>query len=383
MITRRAFLAALGAAGLLAACGQAAPNLPSSGPTASGGGDWQKQWEAWMAGAKKEGKLVLASGPSPEARTKIPEAFGKKFGIEVEYLGGPTSDLANRLRSEQAANQFTVDVSLSGADSTYLVLYSEHLTEPIKPHLIHPEVLDGNAWTVGKVWYMDPDEQFIVRASSYLSQPLAVNTEQVKVEDLTSWKDLLKPEYKGKIATYDPIKAGSGSQTSAYLYNTLGADFIRGLYVDQGMQITGDYRQLTDWVARGVYPLALAGRSEDYDKLKKDGFKVQQLTGFPDAPGYISAGFGLVNLFKNPPHPNAAKIFLNWILMKDGQIAWNSSQRTVSVRKDVDSSAFADPAIIPKPGVNYFDVYNWDYVQGGWSKANGQVKNIIGNRASG
>src|SRR5712692_2965449 len=148
---------------LLAACGQGSPHLAS--PTAVGegqaGGDWQKQWDSWVAGAKKEGKLVLASGPSPEARIKIPETFGKKFGVEVEYLGGPTSDLANRLRSEQAGNQFTGDVSLSGSDSSYLVLLGEHLTEPVKPHLIHPEALDPRAWTAGKVWFMDPEEQYI------------------------------------------------------------------------------------------------------------------------------------------------------------------------------------------------------------------------------
>ena len=96
----------------------------------------------------------------------------------------------------------------------------------------------------------------------------------------------------------------------------------------------------------------------------------------------MSAGFGLVNLFKNPPHPNAAKLFVNWILMKDGQTAWNSSQKTASIRADVDNS-WADPEIVPKAGVKYLDVYSWDYVTNGWSKANGGVRAIIGSRATG
>ena len=91
-----------------------------------------------------------------------------------------------------------------------------------------------------------------------LSQPVAINTAFVKPDELKSWKDLLKPEYKGKIATYDPVKPGSGSQTSAYLYNTLGAEFVKGLYVDQNTAITGDYRQQSDWLARGVYPITIA-----------------------------------------------------------------------------------------------------------------------------
>ncbi|MFI5267673.1 MAG: ABC transporter substrate-binding protein, partial [Chloroflexota bacterium] len=340
-------------------------------------GGWQAQWDNWIAGARKEGKLVLASGPSPEARVKVPEAFKKAFGVDVEYLGGATSDLANRLRSEQAANQFTVDVAVAGADTAFLVLYGEHLSEPIKPHMINPEAIDPKGWLDGKVWYMDAEQQYIVRASSYLSRPLAFNTDMVKTTDAPAWHDLLKPQFKGKIATYDPVKNGSGGQTSAYLYNTLGADFVKGLYVDQNTAITGDYRQLSDWLARGQYPIALAMRGEDVDKLQQDKFKVEAVASRSDNAGYVSGGFGLLNLLKNPPHPNAAKLFLNWILMKDGQTAWNASQKTVSIRADLDN-AWADPVIVPKAGVEYFDTYSADYVKTGYAKANKAVKGILG-----
>src|SRR5579859_3911884 len=119
-ITRRALLLAAGAsvgAVVLAACGQAAPaSSPSNTASTAASGNWQQQWDSWLAGAKKEGKLVLASGASPEARIKVPEAFKKAFGVDVEYLGGSSSELANRLRSEQAANQYTVDVIIAGAN---------------------------------------------------------------------------------------------------------------------------------------------------------------------------------------------------------------------------------------------------------------------------
>src|SRR5689334_13756267 len=124
-ISRRTFLAAASSVALLAACGQSpsGASKPSASPSASGG--WQAQWDSWIAGARKEGKLVLASGPSPDARVQVPAAFKKAFGVEIEYLGGSTSDLSNRLRSEQAANQYTVDVVVAGADTAYLVLYGE------------------------------------------------------------------------------------------------------------------------------------------------------------------------------------------------------------------------------------------------------------------
>ena len=128
-LTRRAFLTA-SAAGLgaiaLAACGQAAaPSAPataSAKPAGSGGpapSGWQQQWDSWIAGAKQEGKMILATGPSPDARVQVPEAFKKAFGLDMEYLGGQSSELANRLRSEQKAGQYTVDVSISGANTSY------------------------------------------------------------------------------------------------------------------------------------------------------------------------------------------------------------------------------------------------------------------------
>lgn len=385
-LTRRSFLCAVAASAslpLLAACGQGPAAASPSGASASSGGGasgaagWQAQWDSWLAGAKKEGKLVLGGPPSPDARTKVPEAFAKQFGVTVEYLGGSSSDLANRLRTEQAANQYTVDLTLSGADTTYLVLYGQKMTEPVKPWLIHPEAIDPKAWRHGSVWYMDPEQQYVVRVSDYLSQMVWINTEHVKVDAIKAWHDLLKPEYKGKIVAYDPVKNGSGAQMAAFLWTKFGADFVKQLFIEQEVKIVQDYTQLSDYLARGTYPVELAGRGEDHERLKKDGFKVQALGALSDAAGTESAGFGLTNLLKNPPHPNAAKLFLNWILMKDGQSVWNNSQKTVSIRTDVDNSWLTED-IVPKPGLDYFDTYAWDYTLNGYPKANKAIKELLG-----
>src|ERR1051325_6848787 len=111
----------------------------------------------------------------------MPEAFKKTFGVDIEYIGGPSSDLANRIRSEQAAGQSTVDLTLSGADTTYLVFYGEKMTEPVKPWIIQPEALDARAYRSGKIWYMDPEEQYIVRVSNYTSQQVWANTDFINV----------------------------------------------------------------------------------------------------------------------------------------------------------------------------------------------------------
>ena len=397
-LTRRDFLTAA-AAGLgtvaLAACGQTASPTspagsaaPSSAVKAAGSGtdapaDWQRQWDSWAAGAKKEGKLVLGTGPSPEARVKVPEAFKKAFGVDVEYLGGSSSELANRLRSEQGSGQYTVDVTISGANTSYMTFYGEKMVEPVKPHLIHPEVLNPAMWTSGKgVWYMDPSNEYFVRIANIVSPQVVVNTDFLKPDGLKSWNDLLKPEYKGKIIALDPTQPGAGGQTGAYLYKALGADWAKRFYIDQEPGLTLDDRQQADALARGKYPIALGLRVEEVVRLQKDGFKVPVVGPWSEATGYLSAAFGILGLFKNPPHPNAAKLFLNWILMKDGQTAWNSAWKTASVRTDVDNS-WVPEFIIPKPGLKYFDAYDWEYSSTGWKEINDALKKMLADRPKG
>lgn len=397
-MSRRAFLAVTaGSFGAiaLAACGQEAVPGPAASTAAaasvrqpSAGGnaapaDWQQQWDAWTAGAKKEGKLVLATGASPVARIKVPEAFKNAFGVDVEYLGGNSSELANRLRSEQAANQFTVDVSVSGANTSYINFYGEKMVEPVKPHLIRPDVLDPAVWASGKgVWYMDPGNEYFVRTSNVVSPQVVVNTELVKPDGLTAWKDLLKPEYKAKIIALDPTQPGSGGQTGAYLYQALGADWAKRFYLDQEPGLTLDDRQMSDALARGKYPVAVGMRVQEIVRLQKDGFKVAVLPSWPEAPGYTSAAFGVLGLFRNPPHPNAAKLFLNWLLTKEGQIAWNSSWTTASVRTDVDNSWVPD-FVVAKSNLKYLDAYNWDYSLSGWKASNDKLKKLLADRPKG
>src|SRR5262245_41132571 len=122
---RLAFAAGAGSLGLaLISCtsSSSSPSLaaPTTAPaqvTAAGPTDW----DALVAAAKNEGNVVVSGPPAPDARTKLPEAFKSRFGIEMEYLGGNTSQLASRLESERAAGQYTIDVSMSGADTAYAV----------------------------------------------------------------------------------------------------------------------------------------------------------------------------------------------------------------------------------------------------------------------
>ncbi len=266
----------------------------------------------------------------------------------------------NRLKAERAAGQYTVDALLSGATSLYTVAYPEKMLDPIPPVLVHPEVLDSSKWIKGRLWFMDPEQQYIVRLANYSSLFLVVNPDFVNPDAIKGYSDLLDPKYKGKVSAWDPIQPGTGWNTANYLLRVLGEDFIRRFFREQQPGISTDGRQLSDWLARGQYPISIGLGSDEIERLRKDGFRVHVVRDIRDAPGYITAGFGLLALVNNAPRPNAAKLFVNWMLMKEGNEVFCRNQVVVSTRTDVDNS-WAPDYIVPKPGVDYFDTYDWDF----------------------
>ncbi|HLH26220.1 MAG TPA: extracellular solute-binding protein [Chloroflexota bacterium] len=362
-LTRRAFLSTLLAgsgAALLAGCQPA--STPPAAPAASAGpAGWEQQWDALVAAAKQEGELVVSGPPSGTTRTELPAAFRNRFGIEMTYLAGNTSDLISRLVAERAAGQYTVDAMLSGAQSVYTVGYDNHMFEPLPPVLIHPDFADPTKWLKGRVWYMDPDQQYIMRVSNFRSLQVWVNTQFVDPGQLQTWQDLLKPEYRGKISVWEPTVPGTGWNTANYLLYVFGEDYVKSLYRDQQPGVTRDIRQISDWLARGSYPISLGTSSNDAEKLKADGFPVTHvLNDVAGVPPMVTAAFGLSVLLKNAPHPNAARLFVNWIGLPEGQEVWNRTQLSVGVRTDVPPT-WAPDYIVPQPGVDYFDGYDWDY----------------------
>ena len=76
-------------------------------------------WDELVAAAKREGKVIVNGSPDPKARPALVNGFKKAFGIEVEYLGGNSSQLAARVQNERAAGQYLVDVGVSGSDTVY------------------------------------------------------------------------------------------------------------------------------------------------------------------------------------------------------------------------------------------------------------------------
>jgi iron(III) transport system substrate-binding protein len=334
-------------------------------------------WDETVVAAKREGTLVVIGPAHEEVRKALPAAFKKRFGIDMQYLGGPAGLAATRLQAERSAGIYTADVGLAAIQTLAGVFYQQKMLDPIKPLLVLPEILDGSKWRRGELWFPDPDHQYVLRLFSYVSEVFSVNTDYVKPADMVSARNLfLDPKWKGKIAVHDPTATGTGSNVAAQFYVQLGEEATRKLYVDQQPVISRDERQLTDWLLRGVYPIVIGSDYTEVEDLSSQ-IPVKSIYGLPDLSAPLSGGNGMLIVFNKAPHPNAAKVFVNWLASREGLEIYSRAATDTSTRNDLDES-FLPQQAIPKPGVQYFDAYDWEFSTSTKAKVRLWLKDLLG-----
>jgi iron(III) transport system substrate-binding protein len=323
--------------------------------------NWQKEWNQLLTLARKEGRVVVSGPPITAARKELPAKFKERFGISLEYIGGGSSNLAARLKLERQAGMSSIDVFLGGATTPATVLYPEKMIDPVRPVLLLPEVVDAAKWKAGRLWFMEPEDKYILRLFSTVREIMHINTGSVKASDFKSIKDLLNPAWRGKISVASPSDAGTGSNTAVQFYLRLGEPFVKQLYVDQKPLVSRDGRQMADLLARGIYPVSLGAREEDVNRMKEEGLPVATIFRLADWPGIVTSGSGQVVLVKNAPNPNAARVFINWIASKEGLEIYARANRAATTRNDIDEASFLPQETIPVPGANYLDSNSWEF----------------------
>jgi iron(III) transport system substrate-binding protein len=339
--------------------------------------DWQKTWDETVAAAKKEGKLIIAGTPKPTTRNEIVPKFMARYGIPVEFIAGRSGDIAERTRVERAAGIYSLDVYLAGADTMFNVLYPDKFIDPLKPLMILPEVADGSKWKGGKAPFTDPEGQYVLRPFNSVESMVYINADYVKPEEMRAAKDLLNPKWKGKISTEDPtVDSGAGSIRAVLFHTQLGADFTRKLYRDQQPRLSRDRREMIDWLARGTAPICLTCRADDAEQLQKEGFKLVEVYDLSDLENFVTSPPFLLAVANKAPHPNAARVFANWIASKEGLELYSRSYGAATNRTDVDES-FLDPRVLPRPGVHYIDDSDPAWRSGAKLEAGKEIRAIM------
>ncbi len=333
------------------ACG-APPAAPPAGDTNPAPGATKASqadvWNNLVAEAKKEGELTIYWEGSPDVQTPVAAAFKQKYGIQLNILAATGAEVAERMSRERAAGIYNPDVIMVGHYGMLIQLKPAGLIRPQDDAIILPEVSDPKAWIGGKFPWGDA-EHFMVKFGGTINSGLWRNSDLVAESEVKEYRDLLNPKWKGKIVMQDPTVPGAGSAWFRLYYPVLGDAYMKEL-VKQEPQIIRDKRLVVEWVARGKNPISLCGNTETLFQLQEAGSPLQII--YTKESEYVSTGPGAVGMAARPPHPNAARVYINWLLSQEGQTVWSKGILFPSFRADVPTTHL-NQAGVPKNGKVY------------------------------
>jgi iron(III) transport system substrate-binding protein len=327
--------------------------------------NWKTEWEQVAGKARQEGKVIVWGSTGQQIRQAMIEGFSKAFpGISLEWTGARGSQHLPRLLSERNAGIYSVDILSSGVDGLSAAKRINAF-DPIRPALILPEVLDMTKWRDQRLAFGDKGERYILIFVTAASPVAAYDPKQVKPDEIASLYDLLAPKWKGKLVVSDPIPSGASNSWFHWIWNVLGpekaTDFFQQLK-GQAAVVSRDYRRDLEWVAQGRYPLQVSPSLSISQQLAGQGVQTGLLWDFKDHGTFLTASTGAVSLVNRAPHPNAAKVFINWLLTQDGQTRWSLALNAVSRRLDVPTDHLPQ-GVVPRAGVKYWNGYAEDTLE--------------------
>jgi iron(III) transport system substrate-binding protein len=331
----------------LAACGPAAPAAPTPPPAASS----NPEWDRVVAAAKQEGKVVVVGTTTDRLTSAVSNAVQTRYGISVEYVGPSSREKVPQIQAERQANQFNWDVWVDGTTTALTGLLPMNALDPLAPAFILDEVRDPRAWRSGAPEFLD-DQQRVLIMTPFQRGTIFYSPTLAKPDEFKSYRDLLDPKWKGKLLIDDPRNPGPGQATFTffYLHPDLGAEFIRALG-KQEPQISRDWAQEVDMVGQGRVPVLIGGVDAIVEQRMSQGVPIAIADPRAIKEGSdLSPANGALGLFNQAPHPNAAKVFINWLLSKEGQTVFAQAQGYVSGRADVPLPDGAAPWRVPLPG---------------------------------
>jgi iron(III) transport system substrate-binding protein len=300
------------------------------------GNDWKAKYDAEIAklaeAAKEEGKVIIYAGTEPQPyMDAVRSYFGENYSIGVEFVKLRAMELWARIRAEAAAGKIMGDYHMSGSpvnrgvamegDYEYyvpLVTKEPGVTWHIDPLLDKDEkVYGGGAFPIAV--YPDPNG-------------VVINTRLIPAEKVPqSFEDFLDPFYRGKLAFQDPTVPGPGNLFFMYMDKLYGGSYLNRLK-EQNVTLERSYPIGIRAVAAGEYLMYI-------------GVAARMVKGMEEAPIELVYPEGvvpsitMVGILKGCPHPNAARLYMNFALSKDGQeIAAKYGDRT-PIRGDVKNVA--------------------------------------------
>lgn len=322
------------------------------------------EWETLAKAAGGEGQVAVYATNGFEP---LFDAFQKRFPeVKLNGVIGRGNQLAPKVLAERRAGKFLADVYLGGIGTPYSVFYKGGLLDPIEPLFTVAEVIDKSKWFQGQFHYADNDGRYIFIFEFALRADAAYNNQQVRADEITSYWNFVDAKWRGKIVAIDPHQTGvaTGSSLSfLYYHPELGPDFLRRLFGQMDLAFSRDTRQMLDWLAVGKFSIALF--ATDADVAIRQGLPIGRFPpgGFKEG-AYGRPQRGTVSVFNRAPHPQAAKLFVNWLLSRDGQDIFQKAfadDYSLSVREDLSKDHIPAAYRLSRGG-KFFPAYRPEYI---------------------
>ena len=362
---------------LLAACGGASTVAPAESPSSSAkpAGSAPAAEQAIVDGARKEGQLTLVWGDGAmggDAGAKLlADGLNKRYGLnlKVQYTPGPSMpDMSAKILQEfQAGRPASSDVMI-GSEAHFPPLMQGGALEAVdwaswSSNIKDPKLLGAPDGTSVKVASRTPG--------------ITYNTQKISGDQVPkNMQDLLKPQYKGKIA----------STPYAAMFDRLGSDDWWGSQkaIDYVTQLSGQVSGLircgeTERIASGEFPIfALDCGTNDSLRGQAQGAPLAQVVP-TDAAAMVHWYMGVP---KNAAHPNAAKLFIDYVMSREGQdIMWKTSSDDEYL---VPGSHNAGPIdALKAQGVNFKEIdiaFQMKQNQATTDKLRKQLQNILAKK---
>ena len=322
--------------------------------------DWKDRWGKTLADAKKEAKVVVFGPPGELIRQAFVEGFKKAYpDVEIEFSAARSGEQAVKLQSERDAGIYSVDVFVGGPTTANFQLKPMGALDPIRPVLILPEVAESRYWRDNRLEFSDKEGLYNLVFGIELSPPIIYDPKQAARDEVDELQDLLNPKWKGKIVLNDPSISGASVPLLRFIWTSLGpekaSDYYRKLRAQTGA-VDRDLRRQIEWVAQGKYPILVGPSPRTAGDLIKRGLKFEFVPEFKDIGGMTGSSSATVVKLNKAPHPNAAAVFINWLLAAEGQTLWSRATAQSSLRLDV-SKDHVPAYLVPGSKGKYWKSY--------------------------
>jgi ABC-type Fe3+ transport system substrate-binding protein len=275
--------------------------------------------------AKEEKSLVLYSGGPAQPYERMAKEFGERYpGITIAVTGGFSNVLDRKIDEQIAAHKLDVDMAFFQTVQDFVAWKRAGVLAPFKP--------DG----YDKIDPRFRDEDGAFTPTSVVLLTYAYNTKLVAPGDVPkSALDFLKAQFAGKLVTAYPADDDATLYVFATIVDKYGWSYMDKYMAQKPNFIQGHLPELRS-IADGSNAVTFDSTSSTTGALKKAGQPIE--FAFPDSEA-MPTFFVTAGIFKDAPHPNAARLFLNWYMAKEQQ----SRLGTFSARSDVDPPAGLKP----------------------------------------